>query len=488
MARNVQTPRVALLIGWIGVLATPGLLAAQDVPPPSAAQPAPPAGPTIVRAYRPNIADEDWSFLENKALRADVFDPVKYISLWNGRSYLTLGGEVRIRPEGFRLHADPGQNGRSDNYVFQRYLFATDWHLGQRFRAFGEVQSGLINGKLASPRPTDENVADIHQAFLEYHSPRPSRPGGRQLLLRVGRQEMSVGSSRLISARQGLNVKRSFDGVTAGYSSGRWHVEGGAARLVGISGGSFDDTSTPEEEFWGGSVRRTRVGFAGGIAAAYYLRVDRQASIYTQGLGAERRHTVGGKFAGVWKAWAFDYDFVGQWGEFAGAPARGWGLSVENSVRVRTWPLRPLFTLRANAASGDRDPEDPRLQSFNALFPGNSYSGLVGLLGPTNLSDVTPAVQLVAPHRIVFVVEVPNYFRTSVRDGIYGIGLSPLPVPATNPGRYVGSNPAFVAVWNATVHLSLTGVITRFIPGRFADGSFIRHGFGFYSSSFTYRF
>jgi hypothetical protein len=441
----------------------------------------PPAG----RAYQTNLADEDWSFLADPANRKDRFDPIKYIPFRQGRSYLTLGGEARIRPEGFRLRGAPGTENFVDNYVFQRYLFAADLHLGQRARLYGELQSGLLNGKVESPRPTDKNVADVHQAFVEYHSPRDRT---HQVLVRIGRQEMSIGSSRLISASQGLNVKRSFDGIVGGYRTGPWRIEGGTARLVAVGGGAFDDVSTSAQEFWGASVQRTGFAFKGGTGSAYYLGVDRAQSVYTQGLGAERRHTLGGKFAGVWKAWEFNYDLIGQWGEFAGAAARAWAVSVENSMRFREWPMRPRFTLRANSATGDRDPADPRLQSFNPLFPGNSYSGLVGLLGPTNLTDVTPSVQLIAPHRIVIVFEVPNYFRSSVRDGIYNIALRPLPVPAANPGRYVGSNPAFVAVWNTTTHLSLTGVITRFLPGGFTTGTFIEHGFGFYSASFTYRF
>ena len=484
MPRNARASVALVLVS--GALAMPPAAAAQDVPPPSAAQPAPPpAAPAIVRAYRPNLADEDWSFLENKALRRDIFDPVKYIPLWNGKSHLTFGGEVRIRPEGFRLHADPGQDGRSDNYVFQRYLFATDWHLGRRFRAFGEIQSGLINGKLASPRPTDKDVLSIHQAFFEYHSPKAA---GRQLLVRVGRQEMTIGSSRLISASQGLNVKRSFDGLVGGYRIGPWHFEGGLARLVAVGSGAFDDASTSEQRFWGGSVLRRAVLFQGGAMSGYYLGVDRRESLYVQGIGPERRHTVGVKFAGVWKAFDFNYDLVGQWGTFAGAPVRAWAAAIENAIRVPSWPLRPRLTLRINSATGDRDPDDPRLDAFNPLFPGNSYSGLVGLLGPTNLTDVTPGVQLVFPHRVLLVIEAPTYFRSSVRDGVYNIELRPLPIPSSSPDRYVGTNPGFVVVWQATPHLNLTGVISRFLPGAAVEQSFIRHGFGFYSSSFTYRF
>lgn len=483
MARNARSVLAPIVV--CGALAVPAAAAGQDVPPASAAQPAvQPTAPKVVRAYRPNMADEDWSFLENKALRQDVFDPVKYISLWDGRSYLTLAGEARIRPEGLRVRAGPGEESTADNYVFQRYLLAADWHLGRRLRVYTELQSGLIDGKIASPRPTDRNLAGIQQAFVEYHTPR-GRP--RRLTLGVGRQEMTIGSSRLISARQGLNVKRSFDGVVATYDTGRWRVEGGSARLVAIGAGAFDDWSKSYQAFWGGSILRRGVGFSSAIGSAYYLGVDQRESFYVQGVGSERRHTIGGKFAGTWKALDFNYDVIGQWGEFAGAPSRAGALAVEMGYRWAT-RLRPRLAVRFNSATGDRDLDDPRLQSFNPLFPGNSYSGSVGLLGPTNLTDVTPAIQLLFPKRILLAFEAPTYFRSNVHDGVYNIELRPLPIIAPGADRYVGSNPAIVVLWTATNHLSLTGVITRFLPGAAVEQSFIRHGFGFYSSSFTYRF
>jgi hypothetical protein len=479
-----RRPVPALLPAWFAVALTlaPAAAFAQDAPPPPA--PAAPAkGP--VRAYRPNMADEDWSFLANKAYRQDRFDPIKYISLFGGRSYLTLGGEARLRPEGLRVRAAPGAEAIVDNYIFQRYLFAADWHIGTRFRAYAELQSGFLNGKLASPRPTDEDVADMHQAFAEFHTPQDR---ARQAYVKVGRQEMSIGSSRLISATQGLNVKRSFDGIVGGYRSGKWLTEGGLARLVGVGSGAFDDASTKEQKFWGVAVARRGVGLPGATAGGYYLDVARERSLYVQGVGPERRYTIGFKYSGAWKAFEFNYDVIGQWGQFAGADVRAWAVAVENSYRASRWPWRPRFTLRVNSASGDRDPADPRLQSFNPLFPGNSYSGLVGLLGPTNLSDVTPSVQLVAPHRLVIVFESPAYFRTSLRDAVYNIESRPLIVNPSNTARFVGANPAFVAVWQATPHLSLTGVITRFVPGGYVNQSFVAHGFGFYSSSITFRF
>ena len=474
---------VAGRVAWAFALTLAGASGAraQDTAPP---KPPPTAQQPVDRAYKTNIADEDWSFLADETLRQDWFDPIKYVPLWGGRSHLTFGGEARIRPEGMRLRGASGQDSTVDNYLFQRYLLATDWRIGRRFRAYGEFQSGLIGGKGGSPRPTDRNVVDLHQAFVEI---RTSQARPHQFLIRAGRQEMTIGSSRLISASQGLNVKRSFDGVVAGYHGGAWQIEAGSARLVAVGGGAFDDRSTWEQEFWGASVQRARLG-SSGTATVYYLGINREVSLYVQGVGPERRHTIGGKFGGLWNGFDFSWDLIGQWGEFDGAPVRAWATALESGVRFRSWPLRPRLTLRINSATGDRDPDDPRLQAFNPLFPGSSYSGAVGLLGPTNLTDVTPGVQLILPRRVVVIFESAAYFRSSLRDGVYNIELRPLPLPPASPARYVGTNPAAVAIWNATTHLSLTGVITRFVPGPFMDGTFIAHGFGFYSSSLTFRF
>jgi hypothetical protein len=144
--------------------------------------------------------------------------------------------------------------------------------------------------------------------------------------------------------------------------------------------------------------------------------------------------------------------------------------------------------VRADFASGDKDRSDPRLQAFNPLFPGNSFAGAVGLLGPTNLTDLTPALTMV-PHRKVFlIIECPNYWRTSLQDGVYGTSLSLIFPPGAGEGRYVGSNPAIAPVWQVTRHIMLQGAITRFLAGGFLRETFVGKGFGFYSFSFVYRF
>ena len=96
---------------------------------------------------------------------------------------------------------------------------------------------------------------------------------------------------------------------------------------------------------------------------------------------------------------------------------------------------------------------------------------------------------MTSPRRGLLVgFEAPSYWRTSTRDGVYGTSLAVLFPPATGPGKYVGTNPGIVVVWDATRHLQVQGAITRFLPGAFLDDTFVSSGFGFYSMTARYRF
>jgi hypothetical protein len=144
--------------------------------------------------------------------------------------------------------------------------------------------------------------------------------------------------------------------------------------------------------------------------------------------------------------------------------------------------------VRSDIASGDSSAADRRLQSFNPLFPGNSYSGAVGLLGPTNLTDLTPALTLFPRRNIVLGFEAPAYWRSSTGDGIYGTDQRLLVPPDAGRGRYVGTNPGVVVTFQFTRHLRAQAAITRFLSGGFLEQTFVAKGFGFYSVSALYRF
>jgi hypothetical protein len=440
---------------------------------------------SIVRVYETNPADEDWSFLKDRSKRIDFWDPLKYISLGAEDRYLTLSGEIRYRPEGFRVRSVGDTPSRSDGYFLQRYLFGANFHFSRRFRLFAEIQSGIINGRFGSPRPTDKNSLDLHQAFFEWRQP---LSGQRVFGLKIGRQELSIGSSRLISASPGLNVKRSFDGGVVFYHTGSWRLSGAYAKLVSLNPNVFDDRPDHEQTFWGLAASRKSILIKRGELGFYYLNVDRAIARYDQGFGRDQRKTAGVKWSGAASRFDLNYDLIFQWGDFRGSAVRAWAFSTETGYRFVSAKWKPRFSIRADIASGDRDRRDPRLQSFNPLFPGSSYAGAVGLFGPTNLADFTPSVNFVVRQSFILGFEVPSYWRTSAADGLYSTDLRVLLPSAVGRGKYVGTNPAAIVVYQATRHLTFQGVITRFLSGGFLKPTFVANGFGFYSASMLYRF
>lgn len=446
----------------------------------TAAQDAPPGRPQ----YLPDPSDEDWSFLKS-APRTDIWDPIKYIRLGREDWFMTLSGEIRFRPEGFRVRATDRRPATIDTYFLQRYLFGANVRFGPRARVFGELQSGIINGKLGSPRPTDQNSVDLHQAFFEWLQPVQE---SHRLSAKIGRQELAIGSTRLISASPGLNVKRSFDGAGLAYRAPSWTVVGAVAELVPIAAGAFDDWPGSGQLFWGVAAGRRSPFMRRGELGVYYLGIDRDGAQYTQGVGPEVRHTVGVKWSGAGARLDLNYDGIFQWGTFIDGPVRAWAFATETGYRIVSSGWKPRVSVRADVASGDRDPLDLRLEAFNPLFPGNSYSGAVGLLGPTNLTDLTPSLVMAPRPDLTVGVEAPSYWRTSTEDGVYATNLRLLIRPEAGTGKYVGTNPGLYVVWQATRHCQLQGVITRFLPGRFLDDTFVSEGFGFYSVSAVYRF
>jgi alginate export protein len=434
--------------------------------------------------YRLNAADEDWTFLKN-APKTDFFDPIKFIELPLEDWSLSLGGEIRYRPESFRVFETPGRQTSRDGYLLQRYLASVELRMGKRLRLFSELQSGIVNGKLQTPRPTDQNPLDLHQAFVEWRQPVREKD---QLIVTVGRQEIEIGTSRLISASPGLNVKRAFDGVLGTYRFDVWNISGAAAQLVALRPGTFDDGRENGQRFWGVAATKNERRIIRSQVGLYYLGVDYQDSLYVQGRGHEVRHTLGAKWNGANDKLDLNYDVLLQWGNFNGARIRAWAFATETGFRIPSAPWGMRVSGRTDLASGDKDPNSPTLESFNPLFPGNSYSGAIGLLGPTNLTDLTPAVTIRPRRDLTFSFEAPSYWRTSTADGVYATDLRVLAPPTAATARYVGTNPGFLGVWQATRHLQLQGVATHFVSGGFLENTFVSNGFNFVSFTARYRF
>ena len=458
--------------------------APKSTQPPMAVAPKEPAsGPPQFKELR---YDEDWSYLSDPAKRTNALDRIKYIPLRDEADwYLSIGGEVRERYE--RLdNPSWGQEPSDDNgYFLQRYMLHGDLHLGPNVRIFGQIKSGLENGRKGGPRPIDQDKLDVHQAFVDLKFDFDKT---NSIVLRAGRQELAFGSSRLISVRESPNVRQSFDGLRATLPLLGWHVDGFITKPVETDRGTFDDAPDHTRTFWGIYAVRPWKFVPGGNVDLYYLGIDRKRARYDQGSARETRHSIGTRLWGKREDWDYNYEMVYQWGSFGRGDIRAWTVASDNGYTLNGVRFRPRLGLKADVTSGDRDPGSPNLQTFNALFPRGAYFGEIALVGPSNHMDLHPSMDLRVTERLTLSIDSVFFWRESLRDGIYGNAINLLRSGNASRARFVGIQPSLQAEWQISRHLTWTGVVSHFFTGPFLRETGPGRDVNYVSSWITYKF
>lgn len=193
-----------------------------------------------------------------------MFDRLKHMPIdESGTRYLSLGGEARFRYEFFNNAAFGSDPPDSNGYFLKRVLLHADFHPVDRFRLFVQLQSANEAGRVGGPRAEDDDDLDLNQAFADWTM---YEEGADHLTLRAGRQELEFGMSRLISARDGLNTRQSFDGLRTLGRAGRWNFNLTLAQTVNTLPGTFDNYSSSQNGYAGASGARPATGITTGRA------------------------------------------------------------------------------------------------------------------------------------------------------------------------------------------------------------------------------
>lgn len=408
-------------------------------------------------------SEEDWTATAPSSRGNDSLLALKNISLSRGGSVrLSIGGDIRERWEWFQNEAWGEEEQNEKGSLLQRYMLHADLRVGSRLRFFGQLKSGIEAGRRNGPRPVDEDLLDLHQAWAEWKI--LSRGDREELAIRAGRQEVNLGSGRLVSIREGPNVRLSFDGARLTMTTGTWKIDGLALRPSQTNPGIFDNSPDFRQSLWG--VYATRSGGALGLDV-YYLGLDRKRREFNAGTGRELRHSFGGRLFGVAGNWDFDYEGVWQLGEFGAGNINAWTTASNTGYTFRHLPLSPRFGFKADVASGDRDPNDDTLGTFNAMFPKGAYFSQADLLGPYNLVDLHPTATFEFAKNFSVTADVDLFWRHSTRDGLYDVpGFLIVPGQGSS-ARYVGHATNISAEWAVNPYVTFEAEYQRFLPGRF---------------------
>ena len=406
--------------------------------------------------------DEDWSVPRDAPATEDWWRPLKYLPLDDeGQVYVTLGSEIRARHEDYANNSWGDSPAPDDGFLWLRVMPHADLHAGQT-RLFVQGIAGYAYGLGADKGPADETGIDLLQAFADI---RLAASGAGTLTLRAGRELLALGTERLVGARYGANIPQAFEGVHAIVEHGVLRINAFHLRPVAIGPGTIDDESSSTKRLDGvyATIFPTRTM----ELDLYWLDYTNAAARFAIGAGQERRHTFGLRFFGERGSLGWNWEVIYQRGQFDGRPIGAWSVASETAWHFTEFPFQPRLRLRANIASGERDPANGKLGTFNAMFPKGQYFGELSPIGPANIVNLHPGLDIALGNGWTIGLAGVAYWRQSRADGIYGLPGNLLRAPGAARSRFVGTQAEFLIGWKASRMLSLSASASTFVPGAF---------------------
>ncbi|MEN1727802.1 MAG: alginate export family protein [Pseudomonadota bacterium] len=360
------------------------------------------------------------------------------------------------------------------NYLSSSFYAPLDrddrWFWTQRLNLVGSYESesgwgGRVNILSALLEGVDENTVnrnnlDIHELFID-----APLADGR---LRFGRQELLLGSQRFVGTREGTNVRRNWDGVRWTRQWGETSIDAFYMELVDVTpNGAFNDSSESNRSLSG--IYLTRQFDQRGLDF-YYLHSRKDQQLTIEGVADQRRETVGVRHFGERGPWSWNHEVAYQFGRHGDLDIETWTVaSITGRQFEGAW--QPELRLSMNVASGDDDPGDGELGTFEALYPRGNYFSEAAVLGPSNFYNIHPQVSIRPIETLTVNAGINWFWRLEKEDGVYGPSGLPFALPGASGARAVSRSISASVSWAFRPGQSLALDLTHSTPRAFLKES-----------------
>lgn len=457
-----------LVLAILGYAAPSPSLAAEDEKA-YAVEPKKSDRPKFDKSLRQN---EDWSKFDPETAKGEGLfsrlDPLKHIDLNDdGSVWLSAGGSARARYEHYENYKfDPKYD---DGFLLTRVRLHGDLRAGEHFRAFVEGKSAFSTERSLSggQRTADTDELALQQAFVDFILPVGSQT---TLTLRPGRQMLSFGKERLVSAMPWRNTLMTWDGVSLILDHGGWNTQAFWAQNVPVQKYDFN-SSDRQTQFFGVYATGPLSETHGIHADAYFLGLDQSdiTNTFNGTTGAERRYTVGGRLFGEVPCCGLDYDVEAayQFGDLGAFGIQAWAFATEigYTFDCKT-KARPFIGF--DYASGDNS-AGGNVQTFNQLFAlEHAFLGYIDTIGRQNIIDVSTGLSLEPIKKLKARAAYHVFWRASTSDAIYN-SSGPLIAGGAAGDRFVGTEIDLTLKYKLKKNTYLMVGYSRFFAGDFVN-------------------
>jgi Alginate export len=407
----------------------------------------------------------DFSFLDdpNYTQPRDFFDEFHRIHLCDDWM-LSFGGEVRDRQ---MSETNSRLGGKSNDYdLFRARTYADVWYLDM-FRFYSEFLYADTSGQQLTPLVIDRDRGDFLNLFFDI---KLAEIEGHNAYARVGRQELLLGSERLVTPLEWANTRRTFDGVSVFRYGECWDTTAFYTRPVipnpeGLS--SDDDKQT----FAGAWV--TYRPEKGHFLDFYYMWLNNQNTTTTLGVPTAPNtvNTLGTRYTGNRSGFLWDTELMLQFGDVGTQNLLAGSTTFGIGYNFGSLPMNPTFWFYYDWASGSSHPGAGTDNTFNQLFAfGHYYLGLIDDVGRQNIQDVSAQVYVFPTNWINCNVQYHHFNLDSATDALYNAAGTPIRRDATGAaGTNVGDEIDIVTNFHLGPHTDVLLGASWLFPGTFID-------------------
>jgi hypothetical protein len=417
-------------------------------------------------AYMPGFYDTDFRYLDKPDNQQhDFWDPLKRIHLGDDW-LLSVGSQTWSR---YMNEVDSRLTAANNTYdLFRTRLYGDLWYR-DKVRLFAEYIYAESFWQDLPPLPIDINRSDLLDLFVELNL---GEWEGKPAWLRIGRQEMLLGSQRLISTLDWANTRRTFQGVRAYRQGEEWDVDLFWVQPVAVNR-NYLDSPDNNQNFAGGWVTYRPKKGAG--LDFYYLILDQTSPVVLGENGKPGGFTVntlGSRSWGDFEHWLWDVEGMLQFGTYSNQDLLAGAFTVGGGYHFADWPMNPQWWVYFDFASGDSTPGvGGKRSTFNQLFPfGHYYFGYLDLVGRQNIHDLNTQIAFFPLQWVTCLIQFHHFRLDTPRDALYSAAGRPLRQdPTGRAGTQVGNELDLAASFHLGTHTDLLIGWSKLFAGSFIE-------------------
>lgn len=401
--------------------------------------------------------------------------PENPLSFYDGKLIFDFQERLRFEIRDNNFDFNNGVNALTDDsWLLQRARLGMKITPNDWFSFYVQGQSSF---EIDSDRPNIPGVLgaegddpiDLRQAYIKL--------GRKDFNVTIGRQLLSYGDERLVGGFDWNNIGRTFDAVKVHYGNDAWSLEGFASSVVVPNEDEFnqsdlfDGNDTGRNQIFSGLYFSNKSWLPFQVTDAYVFHLHEEYSV-----GNTNFFTLGSRVkADPKKLNGFDYEaeMALQLGEVKGgdltAFAGHWGAGYN-------WldsPIKPRLGIEYNYATGDGDPADGDVDTFQNLFPTNhKFYGYMDVFSWQNMHNPAVSFSVLPCKTVKLQLDYHAFWLAETNDGWYRAnGVTKVRPVKSSASNFVGTELDFTATWKATKNLSFLAGYSHFFTGDYAKAT-----------------